>query len=159
MINFQRKSKDALIAIGGTSLKVYIYLLARNDEVGIRELQKALGFKSPSTAKHHLDRLVELGLAEKTTDGYKAVSSSKLLQVTLLTFLNRLLPIDMFFGMYGLLSVFVYLLFFFRDIDAKISVLLLVVSVISCFLVYRGITLYGWYRDILSTRSKERDDE
>jgi predicted transcriptional regulator len=55
-------------------------LLLKNDEVGVRELQKVLGFKSPSTAKHHLDRLVELGLAEKTLNGYKAIASSSVLK-------------------------------------------------------------------------------
>ncbi len=67
-----RKSKadDPLAKLGGTALKVYIYLLTRSGEpVGVRELQRALGFKSPSTAKHHLDRLVELGLAKKIPGG------------------------------------------------------------------------------------------
>ncbi len=64
--------KDPLIVLGGTSLRVYLFLLYKRKPVGVRELQRALGFRSPSTARHHLERLVELGLAEKTSDGYTA---------------------------------------------------------------------------------------
>ncbi len=42
-------------------------------------MQRALGFKSPSTARHHLERLVELGLAEKTSEGYVALHPRGLL--------------------------------------------------------------------------------
>ncbi|MEB3788040.1 MAG: ArsR family transcriptional regulator [Desulfurococcales archaeon] len=70
---------DPLVKLAGTGMRVYMYMLARNRPVGVREVQRALGFKSPSTARHHLERLVELGLAEKTSDGYRAVKPQGLL--------------------------------------------------------------------------------
>jgi len=63
---------DPLEALGGTALRVYLYLLARRRPVGVRELQRALGFRSPSTARHHLERLASLGLVEKLPSGYRA---------------------------------------------------------------------------------------
>ncbi|MEB3755371.1 MAG: hypothetical protein GSR79_00700, partial [Desulfurococcales archaeon] len=60
-----RTSSDPLLATGGTSLRVYLYLLQVNRPIGIRELQRSMGFKSPTTARHHLERLVDLGLVEK----------------------------------------------------------------------------------------------
>ena len=66
------EGRDPVEVLAGTSLKVYLYVLVKGDYVGVRELQRAMGFKSPSTARHHLDRLVELGLLEKDSRGYRA---------------------------------------------------------------------------------------
>lgn len=49
----------------GKTLSVYMYLLKNGSAVGVREVQKALGFSSPSVAFHHLDKLVNLGIVEK----------------------------------------------------------------------------------------------
>jgi len=66
-----RADADPVQVLSGTALRVYLYMLRRR-VVGVREVQRALGLKSPSTAKHHLDRLVSLGLAVKTSEGYAA---------------------------------------------------------------------------------------
>jgi len=52
-------------ALRGKTLAVYLYLLRHGKAIGVREIQKALGFSSPSVAFHHLDKLVELGVVEK----------------------------------------------------------------------------------------------
>ena len=52
-------------ALRGKTLTVYLYLLKHGKAIGVREIQKALGFSSPSVAFHHLDKLVELGVVEK----------------------------------------------------------------------------------------------
>ena len=49
----------------GKTLTVYLYLLRHGKAVGVREIQKELGFSSPSVAFHHLDKLVGLGVVEK----------------------------------------------------------------------------------------------
>ncbi len=49
----------------GKTLQVYLYLLRYGKAVGVREIQKELGFSSPSVAFHHLDKLVDLGVVEK----------------------------------------------------------------------------------------------
>jgi len=48
----------------GNTLRVYTYLF-KVQRSGIREAQRSLGFKSPSLAQYHLDKLVTLGLATK----------------------------------------------------------------------------------------------
>jgi DNA-binding transcriptional ArsR family regulator len=53
----------------GTTLRVYWELFSRNRCTGIRELQRALGLSSPSTALYHLEKLRRLGLLEKTPEG------------------------------------------------------------------------------------------
>ncbi len=49
----------------GKTLQVYLYLLRYGKAVGVREIQKELGFSSPSVAFHHLDKLLGLGVVEK----------------------------------------------------------------------------------------------
>ncbi|MBS7623001.1 hypothetical protein KEJ39_04925, partial [Candidatus Bathyarchaeota archaeon] len=49
--------------------RVYWELFSRNRSTGIRELQRALGLSSPSTALYHLEKLRRLGLLEKTPGG------------------------------------------------------------------------------------------
>ena len=54
----------------GKTLLVYWYLLrAPHSRVGVREVQRSLGFSSPSVAAHHLEKLVSLGLVEKSRTG------------------------------------------------------------------------------------------
>lgn len=49
----------------GKTLQVYLYLLRHGKAVGVREIQKELGFSSPSVAFHHLDKLINLGIIER----------------------------------------------------------------------------------------------
>jgi predicted DNA-binding transcriptional regulator len=49
----------------GKTLQVYLHVLRGGKPVGVREVQKELGFSSPSVAFHHLDKLLGLGILEK----------------------------------------------------------------------------------------------
>ncbi|NHJ02984.1 MAG: ArsR family transcriptional regulator [Candidatus Heimdallarchaeota archaeon] len=56
----------------GKTLKVYWFLLEHANS-GVREIDRQLGFNSPSTVLYHINKLVEVGLVEKTTqDKYTA---------------------------------------------------------------------------------------
>ena len=60
----------------GNTLRVYWFLLNRHeDSVGARETQRALGFSSPALAVYHLDKLVEMELADKTNGEYRLVKT------------------------------------------------------------------------------------
>ena len=49
----------------GKTLLVYMYILKSSDPtVGVREVQRALGFSSPSVSSYHLNKLHELGLVD-----------------------------------------------------------------------------------------------
>ena len=63
MSEAQRQRVD--YELRGKTLQVYLYLLKYGKAVGVREIQKELGFSSPSVAFHHLDKLVGLGVVEK----------------------------------------------------------------------------------------------
>ena len=56
----------------GNTLRVYWYLLeSSNNPVGPRDIQRKLKLSSPSLAVYHLDKLIELGLAENTVGEYR----------------------------------------------------------------------------------------
>lgn len=61
-----------------TTLKIYAYLVSRGELVGLRETTRALGLSSSSSAYYHLRKLEELGLVEKRSEGYVAVSSVRI---------------------------------------------------------------------------------
>ena len=56
----------------GNTLRAYWALLNSKDGViGVRELQRQLGFSSPTLAAYHLNKLVELALVVKERGNYR----------------------------------------------------------------------------------------
>jgi predicted DNA-binding transcriptional regulator len=53
----------------GKTMTVYLFLLKHRIPVGTREVQRALGFSSPSIAVHHIDKLLRLGIVQKDEYG------------------------------------------------------------------------------------------
>ncbi len=65
---------DQIVAneLKGNTLRVYWYLLNSSSQfIGPRQIQRELGFSSPSLAVYHLDKLLDLGLVEKKTGEYQ----------------------------------------------------------------------------------------
>ena len=70
------------VEVSGRLARVYFTLLRSGRPLGVREVQRLAGLSNPSSAKHYLDRLAEMGLAERLPEGYVAkVSSSSLMSV------------------------------------------------------------------------------
>ena len=63
-------SDEAEGMLKGTTLEVYRFLLKSSKPVGAREVQKALGFSSPSLAAYHLSKLEDVGLLKHEDGGY-----------------------------------------------------------------------------------------
>jgi predicted DNA-binding transcriptional regulator len=76
-------------ALKGKTLIVYWYLLQQpTHTVGVREVQRALGFSSPSIAVHHLEKLQDLGLIRKKGTGEYVLESE--VKVGILRFFTRM---------------------------------------------------------------------
>ena len=54
----------------GNTLRVYVYALKKN-RVGVREVQRALGFSNASLAQYHLGKLKDLGLVREENGEYE----------------------------------------------------------------------------------------
>jgi len=73
-------SEDAVIEseLKGKTLLVYMYMLRSPTEaVGVREVQRELGFSSPSVSSYHLTKLLELGLVENVYGDYRVLKEVK----------------------------------------------------------------------------------
>jgi hypothetical protein len=57
----------------GNTMGVYAFLLTHGP-MGVRDVQRALSFSSPSLALHHLNKLSELGLVSKDEYGVYSVA-------------------------------------------------------------------------------------
>jgi predicted DNA-binding transcriptional regulator len=76
-------------ALKGKTLIVYWYLLQQpTHTVGVREVQRALGFSSPSIAVHHLEKLQDLGLIRKKGTGEYVLEEE--VKVGILRFFTRM---------------------------------------------------------------------
>jgi len=140
----ERSSQDVILMLGGSALKVYLYLLKVGRPVGIREVQRALGFKAPSTAKYHLDRLASLGLIEKTPNGYRVRESVKghllSIYVSIIgSIVPRVLPIAIFLS----IGLALYIVLAWPNIDL-IPTLLTIVATI--YLWIEGVSLHKWLK-------------
>jgi hypothetical protein len=62
----------------GKTLLVYMHILKGGQEtVGVREVQRALSFSSPSVAAYHLQKLQDLGLIENVYGDYHLIKEVK----------------------------------------------------------------------------------
>jgi hypothetical protein len=130
----------------GNTLRVYWFLLkSPTGVVGARETQRALKFSSPALAVYHLDKLTELGLADKTNGEYqlvKAVNVGVLKQFV--RFGTFMLPRHLLYA-----TMFTTLLIFFL-IQFK------QVNFYSTFALVLGLLATGimWYETIKAWRQK-----
>ena len=76
-------------ALKGKTLLVYWYLLQQPSHgVGAREVQRSLGFSSPSIAVHHLEKLHDLGLVQKKGTGEYVLEEE--VKIGILRFFTRM---------------------------------------------------------------------
>ena len=129
----------------GKTLLVYWYLLRfQGSKVGVREVQRSLGFSSPSVAAHHLDKLLNLGLINKSRTGeYFLIQEVK---VGILRFFTKLghflIPRYLFYSV--LLTTMLCFYIIFYGISGGIhSIAALSFGFIACFtLWYETIRLW-----------------
>ena len=100
-------------ALKGKTLIVYWYMLQQpKHTVGVREVQRALGFSSPSIAVHHLEKLQDLDLIRKNTTGEYVLEEE--VKVGILRFFTRmgrfLVPRYLFYSVLFSTAVTAYLI-------------------------------------------------
>jgi len=68
-------------AISGNTLLVYFYLWRKRQICGVREIQRALGFSSSSTAHYHLEKLANKGVLTKDSYGNYRINKNRRVRV------------------------------------------------------------------------------
>jgi len=104
--------EEALYGLRGKTLQAYIYLLKRGEAVGVRELQRRLGFSSPSVAHHHLEKLRDMGIVIKDESGrYRASEKVDVGVLKMFVLLGgRLVPRLLFYAVFFTTLAALYLL-------------------------------------------------
>jgi len=106
----------------GKTLLVYWHLLkSSGSRVGVREVQRKLGFSSPSVAVYHLDKLMSLGLVEKTVTGeYVLISEVKTGLLRFFTRLGRfLVPRYLFYSVWFTTMLISYIIFYGQSLRTQ----------------------------------------
>ncbi|MFW9957333.1 MAG: winged helix-turn-helix domain-containing protein [Candidatus Odinarchaeota archaeon] len=97
----------------GRTMSVYALLLSQG-QMGVRDVQRALRFSSPSLALHHLTKLTDLDLVRKDEHGNYSIS--KTVRVGSLSLFiklgSRLLPRFFFLGTLFTAMLILYVIFF-----------------------------------------------
>jgi len=122
----------------GKTLLVYWYLLrSPSSAVGVREIQRSLGFSSPSVAAHHLEKLLSLGLVEKSMTGEYFLTQE--VRVGLLRFFTRLgrflVPRYLFYSVWLSTMVIVYLTFYGWS-GCLHNIAAIIFGFITCFILW-----------------------
>jgi hypothetical protein len=96
----------------GKTLQVYWYIIRQPSQaVGVRQVQRALSFSSPSIAVHHLEKLQDLGLVQKTGTGEYLLEEE--VKVGILKFFTRmgrfLVPRYLFYSVFFFTMLSTYL--------------------------------------------------
>lgn len=103
----------------GKTLQIYMYMVKKREPVGVREVQRDLGFSSPSVANYHIDKLVDLALISK--DEYGRYFVVQKIQVGVLqAFVNiggLTVPRLSFFAAFFTTMFIVYLVLNLGDLD------------------------------------------
>ena len=130
----------------GNTLRVYWFLLSRHeDSVGARETQRALGFSSPALAVYHLDKLVEMELADKTNGEYRLVKTVNVGVLKQFVRLGSLMVPRYFFYATMFTTLLVFYLTQFRRVDFY-STFALVLAVLA--------VAVSWFETLKSWRQK-----
>jgi len=129
----------------GKTLLVYWYFLkSPTSTVGVREIQRSLGFSSPSVAAHHLEKLLSLGLVEKTKTGeYFLVQEVKVGILRFFTKMGRfLVPRYLFYSVWLTTMLAFYIIFYVPTWDVHNLVALIFGISSSLILWYETFRLW-----------------
>jgi len=131
----ERDMVDKLLK--GRTMSVYALLLS-NGEMGVRDVQRALGFSSPSLALHHLTKLTELDLVSKDIDGvYSVTRTVRVGSLSLfIKFGTRLLPRFLFLATLFTVMLVVYLVFFVSWPLTGGDIMFIAMSIIAILLTF-----------------------
>ena len=133
-------------ALRGKAWRVYWLLLKTGKPMGVREVQRALHFSSPSIAFHHLEQLRELGLVLKDEIGghYSLVSEVKIGVLRHYVKLGKLLfPRYFFYALFSTVFYITYLAVLFTGFTRDNLFILTFGAIVSAIFWYEAYRVWG----------------
>jgi len=128
----------------GKTLLVYMHLIrVDQSSVGVREVQRALGFSSPSVASYHLNKLQDLGLVESERGDYSLVREVKVgVLRQFVTLGGLMLPRLLFYAVLVTTMLVTYILQFPMNLSRYNVSTLLMGAVPSVILWYETVKVW-----------------
>lgn len=123
------------------------WIVLEKAPVGIRDVQRLVGFSSPSTALYHLERLTSQGLICKKQDGkyYVAKYLKRGLLRSFVLLGSRLIPKSLIYAI--VLSIVDFVMFYFSNL--RLEMLLALTPALIAALIF-------WYETCDLMRYKRR---
>ncbi|MHA1910375.1 MAG: hypothetical protein ACTSYA_01655 [Candidatus Kariarchaeaceae archaeon] len=144
------EEKDYDEILHGTTLDVYKFLLKTSEAVGVRELQRALGFSSPSISAHHLNKLEEWGICSKTTDSKYELTKKVKIRVLkhFVIIKGQFLPRFAFHVAFFSSMLLFYLIYSFYIETGLYDRLIGITTLVSVVIImnYEALRLYRMYK-------------
>ena len=132
----------------GKTLLVYWFMLKTpGSPIGVRQIQRSLGFSSPSVAAHHLEKLLSLGVVEKTPQGEYILREE--VKVGVLKFFTRLghflIPRYLFYSVWFSTMLIIYLTIYGQSGGIH-NIIALIFGILACSIL--------WYETLRLWREK-----
>jgi predicted transcriptional regulator len=93
--------------LGGTTLKIYNYMLKQKRPVKLTKIQRDLNISSKSLVHYHLKKLVEEGLVKEVDEGYVV---SKVVLEDYIKIRSMILPYSIFLASFFVTSLVIFVL-------------------------------------------------
>ena len=139
-------NREAIVKnLNGRTLMVYFVLLNKKS-IGVRELQRHLELSSPSVAKYHLEKLVNLNLVENRNGIYHLEKKANLPLLTSWVLIGKHLLPKVIFAVFFFTFLFISYLIFIYSYWNKDSLFVILLGV--------GIMIYVWLDMILKFKNK-----
>ncbi|MEM2275892.1 MAG: hypothetical protein QXU43_02265 [Thermoproteota archaeon] len=105
--------------------------------IGVREVQRVLGFSSPSIAHYHLEKLVSMGLVKRTERGeYEVVEVVKVGMLKNFVKIGRLLmPRYAFYSVLLTTMLLVYVLLYPQNFSSH-NIVALIFGLVGCIILW-----------------------
>lgn len=127
----------------GKTLQVYRFITRQHEPARVREIQRSLGFSSPSLVLYHLEKLKDAGLIKEEGIGYVA---DKVLLKNLVRFRSTLIPRYFFYFLFFTLGTILELTLLRPPIVTREY--LIAVMFTSAAAIAFGIETYSYWRGI-----------
>jgi hypothetical protein len=137
--------KEQSTDISGNTLIVYFYLLRKKQTCGVREIQRALGFSSPSSAYYHLEKLAHNHVLTKDSYGNYKINGEAKIRLIDRFFVVRgfIFPKQLIYATVTTLMCLSFTLLFRNSFTPTVLLALLPGVVASIILWYDAATLYS----------------
>jgi hypothetical protein len=139
------RDKKESVDISGNTLLVYFYLLRSGQTCGVREIQRALGFSSSSSAHYHLEKLVHRGILNKDSYGNYRINGEARVRLVDRFFVFRgfVFPKQLFYAAATTIMCLFFTLLFWDSLTLTIVLALLPGVVASGILWYDAAKLWS----------------